>query len=90
MERWRPPIEVTKREQLILERLGRVRTLFEFLREKRRVLFDDAFQAQLEEVYRQTGAGEEPHPPATTRDGSASSGIPPDDDADLVANIAPK
>lgn len=64
MERWRPPIEVTKREQLILKRLGRVRTLFKFLREKRHVLFDDAFQAQLEEVYRQTGAGEAPHPPA--------------------------
>ena len=64
MERWRPPIEVTKREQLILKRLGRVRTLFKFLREKRHVLFDDAFQAQLEDAYRQTGAGEEPHPPA--------------------------
>ena len=64
MERWKPPVEVTKREQLILKRLGRVRTLFKFLREKRHVLFDDAFQAQLEEVYRETGAGLEPHPPA--------------------------
>jgi hypothetical protein len=64
MERWKPPVEVTKKEQLILKRLGRVRTLFKFLREKRHVLFDDAFQAQLEEVYRRTGAGEEPHPPA--------------------------
>jgi hypothetical protein len=27
-------------------------------------LFDDAFQAKLEEVYRDTGAGEAPHPPA--------------------------
>ncbi|APR75981.1 Mobile element protein [Minicystis rosea] len=64
MKRWKPPIEITKKEQLIMKRLGRVRTLFGFLREKRHLIFDDAFQAQLEEVYRQTGAGDEPHPPA--------------------------
>ena len=64
MERWKPPIEIRKKEQLILKRLGRVRALFGFLREKRHVLFDDAFQAQLEEMYRQSGAGEEAHPPA--------------------------
>src|ERR1700722_14017248 len=64
MERWKPPIEQTKKEQLIMKRLGRVRALFGFLREKRHVIFDDAFQDQLEEMYRQTGAGEEPHAPA--------------------------
>jgi Transposase domain (DUF772) len=44
-----------------------VRALFGFLREKRDVIFDDAFQDQLEEMYRQTGAGgagDEPHVPA--------------------------
>jgi hypothetical protein len=64
MERWKPPIEISKREQLIMKRLGRVRALFGCLREKRHVIFDDAFQAQLEEVYRRSGAGDEPHPPA--------------------------
>jgi len=47
-----------------MKRLGRVRALFGFLREKRHVLFDDAFQERLEEMYRQTGAGDEPHAPA--------------------------
>src|SRR3954463_3704515 len=47
-----------------MKRLGRVRALFGFLREKRHVLFDDSFQSQLEEMYRQSGAGDEPHAPA--------------------------
>lgn len=64
MERWSPRVELTKQEQLIMKRLNRVRALFGFLRTKRHVLFDDAFQEQLETMYRDTGAGEEPHPPA--------------------------
>lgn len=64
MERWSPPIELSKQEQLIMKRLNRVRALFGFLREKRHLLFDASFQADLEEMYRDTGAGEEPHPPA--------------------------
>jgi hypothetical protein len=64
MERWKPRVEQTKKEQLIMKRLGRVRALFGFLREKRHVIFDDAFQDRLEDVYRQTGAGEAPHAPA--------------------------
>ena len=63
MDRW-SPVELSKQEALIMKRLNRVRALFGFLREKRHVLFDDAFQAELEEMYRDTGAGEEPHPPA--------------------------
>ncbi|APR75166.1 Mobile element protein [Minicystis rosea] len=51
VKRWKPPIEITTKEQLIMKRLGRVRTLFGFLRAKRHLIFDDAFQAQLEEVY---------------------------------------
>lgn len=47
-----------------MKRLNRVRTLFGFLRLNRSALFDDAFQAQLEDMYRQTGAGDPPHPPA--------------------------
>jgi len=64
MDRWKPPVELTKKEQLIMKRLNRVRPLFGFLREKRHVLFDDTFQEQLEGMYRQTGAGDEPHAPA--------------------------
>ena len=64
MDRWKPPVELTKKEQLIMKRLNRVRTLFGFLRLNRHKLFDDAFQEQLEGMYRQTGAGDEPHAPA--------------------------
>jgi hypothetical protein len=64
MKRWTPRVELTKREQLIMKRLNRVRTLFGFLRMNRSALFDEAFQIQLEEMYRQTGAGAPPHPPA--------------------------
>src|SRR3954463_6911481 len=47
-----------------MKRLGRVRALFGFLREKRHALFDESFQGKLQEMYRQSGAGDEPHPPA--------------------------
>lgn len=64
MERWNPSLDLSKQEQLIMKRLNRVRALFGFLRTKRHILFDDDFQAQLEGMYRDTGAGEEAHPPA--------------------------
>ncbi|MBN4050342.1 transposase [Desulfobulbus sp. AH-315-M07] len=64
MDRWCPPLALSKQEQLIMKRLNRVRALFGFLRRKRAVLFDAEFQEQLEGMYRDTGAGEEPHPPA--------------------------
>ena len=64
MDRWEPPVELTKKEQLIMKRLNRVRPLFGFLRVNRHVLFDDTFQEQLEGMYRQTGAGDAPHAPA--------------------------
>ncbi len=47
-----------------MKRLTRTRKLFYFLREHRRELFDDAFQAELESMYRDTGAGKDPVPPA--------------------------
>jgi len=61
MDRWNPPVELTKQEEFIMKRLNRVRPLFGFLRLNRHKIFDDAFQDQLEGMYRQTGAGEEPH-----------------------------
>jgi len=64
MKRWNPPEELTKREQMIMKRLNRVRPLFGFLRTNRHRIFNDAFQLELEGMYRQTGAGEEPNEPA--------------------------
>jgi len=64
MERWRPSGMVTKQEQFILKRLEKRRKLFAFLRRHRHEIFDDAFQAELESMYRGTGAGKEPVPPA--------------------------
>lgn len=64
MERWSPRVELSKQEKLIMKRLNRVRALFGFLRLNRHVLFDTGFQDELEGMYRQTGAGDEPHPPA--------------------------
>ena len=63
MERWKPAVPLTKRETFLVKRLGKVRTLFAFLRLHRHEIFDDAFQAQLETMYRQSG-GDDPLPPA--------------------------
>ena len=64
MERWTPPVALSPQEKLLMKRLTRVRKLFGFLRERRHELFDDTFQAQLDGMYRDTGAGDLPHPPA--------------------------
>ena len=64
MQRWSPPVKLSKQETLIMKRLKRVRALFGFLRLNRHELFNEAFQEQLESMYRQTGAGDPPHPPA--------------------------
>jgi hypothetical protein len=64
MERWKPAVPCDAREQRLLKLAGKSRKLFVFLREYRHELFDDAFQHELEEMYRQTGQGEEARPPA--------------------------
>ena len=64
MEPWRPRVELTKQEQFIMKRLTRVRALFGLLRLRRSELFSAEFQAELEAMYRDSGAGEEAHPPA--------------------------
>lgn len=64
IERWAPRTTYTKQEELLLRRLRRTRRLFAFLRDHRRELFDDAFQAELATMYRDTGAGKEAVPPA--------------------------
>ena len=55
--RWNPSRNTTKLEKILLKRLGRVRKLFAFLYYYRHELFDDEFQAELESMYRDTGAG---------------------------------
>lgn len=62
--RWTPAVELTKQEQFILKRLGKVRTLMPFLRRRRHELFDEPFQAELDAMYRSSGAGKEAVPPA--------------------------
>lgn len=64
MERWNPTVEVSAREQRLLKLAGKSRKLIVFLREHRHELFDAEFQAELEGMYRDTGQGEEPRPPA--------------------------
>lgn len=64
MERWQPRVELSRKEQLLIRRLKRTRKLFAFLRLRRRELFDNSFQEELEQMYRQTGAGRPPIPPA--------------------------
>lgn len=64
MKRWQPSPTLSRQEQFLMKRLTRTRKLFGFLREHRHELFDDAFQAELESMYRDTGAGKEPVPPA--------------------------
>jgi len=63
-EKWRPKATLTRQEQFLMKRLVRTRKLLGFLREHRLALFDDDFQSQLESMYRSTGAGKPPVPPA--------------------------
>lgn len=64
IERWKPTTKVSRQEEYILKRCRKKRKLFAFLRENRDQLFDDTLQAELESVYRRTGAGKEPLVPA--------------------------
>jgi Transposase DDE domain/Transposase domain (DUF772) len=64
IERWRPRTDYTKQEQVLRRRLTRTGKLFGFLRDLRSQLFSDDFQAELESMYRESGAGREPVPPA--------------------------
>lgn len=64
MKRWKPEVECNGREVRLLKLAGKSRKLFVFLREQRHRIFTDGFQAELEGMYRQTGQGDEPQPPA--------------------------
>jgi Transposase domain (DUF772) len=64
MKRWKPAVACSEREVRLLRLAGKSRKLFVFLREHRHKLFSDGFQAELESMYRDTGQGDEPQPPA--------------------------
>lgn len=60
---WHPPGAPSVAEQVIIKRIRRAK-LFVFLREHRHELFDDAFQAELAALYRDSAVGQPPTPPA--------------------------
>src|SRR5512142_2656243 len=62
--RWEPRRSYTRQEEFLLRRLRRNRKLFAFLRDHRDEIFDGPFQDELAAMYRDTGAGKEPLPPA--------------------------
>lgn len=64
MSRWNPSAALSRREQYLVGRMTRTGKLFAFLRLHRHELFDDAFQAELEEMYRSSGEGKPPVAPA--------------------------
>jgi len=64
MKFWNPPISPSEDEEFILGRLKRNKKLFAYLRRHRHEIFDEGFQRELGEMYRGTGAGSAPRPPA--------------------------
>ena len=62
--RWSPPVALSKREALVMSTVARTKKLFGFLREHRHELFDEVFQTELETMYRESGEGRTPVPPA--------------------------
>lgn len=62
--RWTPRTETTRREEKLLKRVAKTRRLFGFLRAQRGQLFNEAFQAELGAMYRDTGEGQQPVAPA--------------------------
>ena len=82
--RWTPSVELTKHEERVLARLGRVRKLLGFLRRRRHELFDESFQVELESMYRLTGAGKDPIAPAQMAMGMLVQGYLGVSDAEFV------
>jgi hypothetical protein len=64
MKRWEPARELSARGERMLRSVSKSRKLLDFLCRWRREIFNDSFQGEMEKAYRQTGQGEEPHPPA--------------------------
>jgi hypothetical protein len=60
---WHPPIEPAPEEETVMRLIRRAK-LFLFLREHRHEIFDEAFQEELSEIYRESKLGRPPVPPA--------------------------
>jgi hypothetical protein len=60
---WRPPIEPAPEERTVMRLVKRAK-LFVFLRNQRHEIFDEAFQRELPEIYRDSSLGRPPVPPA--------------------------
>ena len=84
IERWRPKQELSEQEERIIERMTRTGKLFAFLRRHRHALFDETFQAELESMYRRTGEGKKPLPPALMAMATLLQGYLGASDATLV------
>jgi len=63
VKRWTPSVACSPREERVLK-LTKNRKLYAFLRRRRHELFDAEFQDELSTMYRDTGAGDDPVPPA--------------------------
>jgi hypothetical protein len=50
---WNPPVALSAQEARVHQRVAKRRKLFSFLRDVRHELFDDEFQTELEQMYRQ-------------------------------------
>ncbi len=62
IQRWKPRRELSEREKRLISRT-KSRKLLPFLRRYRSEILSDEFQAELESMYRDTGAGKEPISP---------------------------
>jgi Transposase domain (DUF772) len=60
---WRPPVEPSAAEQAVIKAVRRAK-LFVFLRQHRHELFDEQFQAELAQAYKDRPKGQPPVPPA--------------------------
>lgn len=86
--RWIPAQTISPREQRLLDRHRIKRKLFCFLRHHRTELFDEEFQDELETMYRATGAGLPPCPPALMAMAMLLQGYERMSDADAVEHTA--
>lgn len=86
--RWTPPQTLSDKETKLLARHKRSRKLFVFLRLYRHELFDDTLETELESIYRSTGAGKLPCPPALLAMAMLLQGYERLSDSDAVEHTA--
>jgi transposase len=60
---WQPPIQLSVKEEQVLKRIRKAK-LFVFLRKYRHEIFDEALQAELAKLYRESNRGQPPIAPA--------------------------